>query len=156
MLNNNDKLAGDKVKIIIAQDRLVDLLLHAATREDIAEVKGNIADLRFELKADIAELKADNTSLRAEFKADNTNLRAELKADIAELKVDNTSLRTEFKADITDLRAELKVDIAELKTDIKSSRRWVISTVVTTAVVCTGAVLGIYIKIMAILPAHSI
>ncbi len=79
-----------------------------ATKEDIGELRGEIGELRAELKKDIAEL-------RTEMKADIGDLRAEMKADIAEL-------RTEMKADIGDLRAEMKADIGDLRAEMEKVR----------------------------------
>ncbi len=57
-----------------------------ATRTDIAELKGEIAELRMELKGEIAEL-------RMEVKSEIAELRMEVKSEIAELG-------TELKGDI--------------------------------------------------------
>ena len=67
--------------------RLEGLYESLATKEDLANLKG-------ELKEDISnlssELKEDISSLSSEFKADIANLRAEVKEDIGNLKGDFT------------------------------------------------------------------
>ncbi|MVN21106.1 hypothetical protein [Mucilaginibacter arboris] len=64
-----------------------------ATKQDIAELKIEIANVRNELKLEIADL------------------RTELKTDLA-------NLRTELKTDIANLRTELKTDIANSRSDV--------------------------------------
>jgi len=69
---------GQNIKIEITQGKLLDLLMHSATREDISELrtemhqridssknelKKEIADVKTELKAEIADVKTDMKSL---------------------------------------------------------------------------------------------
>ncbi len=72
------------MSVEITQDKILDVLMHAATREDISEIRSEMKDLRVELKEDI-------TNLRSEMK----DLRIELKEDIASLRVEMSQLRNE-------------------------------------------------------------
>jgi len=93
---------------------------HAATREELQEVK---KELKIEMLDMKNELKQDISGLRSELKNDMTSLKTELKKDIlglrSELKNDMTSLKTELKKDISNLRSELKNDMTSLKTELK-------------------------------------
>jgi hypothetical protein len=61
-----------------------------ATRDDITEVKADIASLRTEVKHEIAGVKADIASLRTEVKADIASLRTEMKSGLELLRRDMT------------------------------------------------------------------
>ena len=61
--------------------------------------RGNLEDVRVELKQDIAELRAE---IKAELKQEVGGLRAELKQDIA-------ALRAEAKEDNAQLRSEMQL-----------------------------------------------
>ncbi len=69
----------EPIQIKITQDKIVDLLLHAATREDIAK------------------LAVDNENLRNDFKMDMYNLQTATREDIAKLANDNQVMRNDFK-----------------------------------------------------------
>ena len=62
----SDTTNNETLKIEITQAKILDCLMHGATREDIAELRtetnANIAGLRQELKADMAELRKENQS----------------------------------------------------------------------------------------------
>ncbi len=81
------------------------VLSNLATKADIAEVKGEIADLRGELKGEIADL------------------RGELKGEIADLRGEIAKVEgkvAEARQDIADLRGELgKIDARFEKMDRK-------------------------------------
>ena len=81
----------NNMKLEITQDKLVDLLMHSATRQDIAE-------LRTEMQSDKNELKSEITQTNNRI----DTLRTELKSDIAEVK-------NELKSDIAEVRNELKI-----------------------------------------------
>jgi hypothetical protein len=106
-----------------------------ATSEDILALRGDMSNIRFELKDDIAsvriELKEDIASVRAELKEDIASVRTELKEDIAsvrtELKEDIASVRTELKEDIATIKAATDHntrDIGILRSDVRSILRW--------------------------------
>ena len=106
--NNNQNIESKKLEI--TSDNILHCLMHAATREDIgelrAETKANIGDLKLELKADMAEL------------------RKELKSDISKLtdKLDTKASKT----DMVELRAELKAEMQALRKDTNKYFRWLV------------------------------
>ena len=67
----SDTTKNETLKIEITQAKILDCLMHGATREDIAELR--------------AETNANITGLRAETKNSIDSLRHEIKADIARL-----------------------------------------------------------------------
>lgn len=75
--NNQQRTESNKLEI--TSDNILHCLMHAATREDIAELraenKANIGDLRKELKTDMAELKAELRSEMSVIKSEMQALR---------------------------------------------------------------------------------
>lgn len=69
----NLNVEKEPMRLNFEENKIIDILMHAATREDIAaarnELKGEIKELRTELKGNITEL------------------RTELKGDISELNI---------------------------------------------------------------------
>ncbi len=47
------------MSVEITQDKILDVLMHAATREDISEIRSEMKDLRKELKEDITSLRTE-------------------------------------------------------------------------------------------------
>ena len=94
---DNENKSTDSKKMEITSNDILQCLMHAATREDIAELraenKANIGDLRKELKTDMAdlrkELKTDMADLRKELKIDMAELKADLKGEMQSLRKDN-------------------------------------------------------------------
>ena len=78
----------NNMKLEITQDKLVDLLMHSATRQDIAEVK---TELKFEIEKIEAGLKSDIADVKTELKSDIAEVKTELKSDMKVIveKVDN-------------------------------------------------------------------
>jgi len=76
-----------------------------ALKEDAAEraTKGDVRELRTELKNDVALVRKDIEVLRTE-----------LKSDVAQVRTEIDVLRTELKNDIAQVRTELKNDIAQV------------------------------------------
>ena len=78
---------NDKLTLELKEDKILDILMHAATREDLAklsaETKADIARLSSETKTDIAKLSTEISTVRSEM----GGLRSELKSDI--LRLDN-------------------------------------------------------------------
>ena len=104
---------------------LADMLdSNIASKQDIADVRRDIAELRAESKRDIAEL-------RAESKRGTEELRAESKRGTEEL-------RAESKRDIAELRVELKHDIANVQRDIADMGKNLTLRLGTTIVVTAG------------------
>ena len=64
MLGDTITMNETPTQVVITQDKLVDLLLHAATREDIAKLaadtKSDMAKFAADTKSDIAKVAADN------------------------------------------------------------------------------------------------
>ncbi len=65
-------------------------------------------------KADIAELSGEIKEVRAELSGEIKEVRGELKADIAELSGEIKEVRGELSGEIKEVRGELKADIAGL------------------------------------------
>ena len=90
----------DKAKAAAEAIPVSDLL---ATREDIADLKADQAGhrrLEGQMKQDIADTKQDIADLRAAIQQDIAALKAEMKQDIADLKA-------EIKQDIARLEARM-------------------------------------------------
>jgi len=79
----------NNMKLEITQDKLVDLLMHSATRQDIAELRNEMQSDKNELKSEIAQ-----TNNRID------TLRTELKSDIAEVKSSIVEVKNELKSEM--------------------------------------------------------
>ena len=82
-------------------------------KEDIANVRAEVAALRTELKEDIADVRAEVTALRTELKQDIADVRTEFKEDIANVRTEIATLRTELKQDIA--KVEMRLSATENK-----------------------------------------
>ena len=69
---------------------------HLATREDIAEVKVEMAELRSEVRTEIAGVKTEMAELRSELRTEMAELRSEVRTEIAGVKTEMAELRTEI------------------------------------------------------------
>ncbi len=91
----NDTTNNETLKIEITQAKILDCLMHGATREDIAELRAetntNLGELRREIKTDIARLD-DKIDTKAS-KNDIQELKQELKSDITRLDNKMEALR---------------------------------------------------------------
>lgn len=123
-MENNNK--ADPLKIEITQDKLVDLLLHAATREDLAKL-----DTKFDHKFDALDTKLN----ALETKFDN-------KIDALETKFDSKFNSLETKLDSKIDAFESRVDRQFLKIDQRYN--WIIGVTLTTGV----GIIGLLIKIV--------
>ena len=74
-----------------------------ASKEDFAELKAEIADLRMGLTGTRTELKAEIADMRVSL----TDTRTELKAEITDMRVSLTDTCTELNRDITEVKTEL-------------------------------------------------
>jgi hypothetical protein len=90
-----------------------DLLL-LATREDLLQVKQEVALLRQEMKSQGAELRQELKSQSAEF-------RQELKSQGAVLRQETTSLRTELRQEIENryVLLDQKIDTLQLRMTVR-------------------------------------
>gem|GEM_PF-5892611 len=157
------------VEIKITQDKLVDLLLHAATREDIASLRQKMEDngvaLQHEMKADAVtlrqETKADVASLRQEIKENTIVLQQKIEENTTilrqEMKENTTILRQEMKENTTGLQQEMaaaRQDIKDAVFEFKNSNnafearvnshfRWVIGTVIAATLTIIGVSLSL-------------
>ncbi len=84
-----------------------------ATKVDIHEVRGEIAQVRAEVKTEIAEFRAEVKTEIAQVRTEIAESKAEVRTEIAESKA-------EVKAEI----AEVRADIGEFKTAVKSDLKW--------------------------------
>jgi|GEM_PF-1508877 len=96
--------------------------LRTEVKNDVALVRQDINVLRTEFKSDIALVRKDMGVLRTELKSDLHELRIELKSDIALVRKDMDVLRTELKSDLRELRTEFKNDVAVLRKDMDGLR----------------------------------
>ena len=97
-----------------------------------AATKGDVRELRSEVKTEIRDL-------RAELKTEIADCRAELKAEIAELRDDLKVESTERRADITKLSRE----IADVREDIKNLKAQMYRLLLVQATVIVGLVVGL-------------
>ena len=119
-----------------------------------AATKGDVRDLRSELKTEImdlrTELKAEIAGVRDELKAEIAGVRDELKTEVAgvrdELKTEIAGLRDELKAESTERREEvarLNHEVAEVRGDIKNLKAQMYRLLLVQATVIVGLVVGL-------------
>lgn len=82
--------------------------------------------------------KGDMAELKNELKSEMTELKTELKSEMAELK-------TELRSEMAELMAELKSDIAGIKAQMAELKTDLVFRLGGLIVVCTG-ILGVLIK----------
>ena len=97
-----------------------------------AATKGDVRELRSEVKTEIRDL-------RAELKTEIADCRTELKAEIAELRDDLKVESTERRADITKLSRK----IADVREDIKNLKAQMYRLLLVQATVIVGLVVGL-------------
>ena len=97
-----------------------------------AATKGDVRELRSEVKTEIRDL-------RAELKTEIADCRTELTAEIAELRDDLKVESTERRADITKLSRE----IADVREDIKNLKAQMYRLLLVQATVIAGLVVGL-------------
>ena len=108
-----------------------------------AATKGDVRDLRSELKTEIkdlrTELKTEIADCRTELKAEIADCRTELKAEIAELRDEAKAESSERRADV----AKLNHEIAEVRGDIKNLKAQMYRLLLVHATVIVGLILGL-------------
>ena len=67
-----------------------------ATKEDMANLKDDIANFKVDVKEDIANLKDDLANFKADVKEDIANFKADVKEDIANLKADIAHVKADL------------------------------------------------------------
>ena len=132
-MNNREQIP---TQVIITQDKLVDLLLHAATREDIAKYAADS-------KADIARYTAENKADIAKCSGDILRLETNLKDAILELKRANDALESRIDRQFIKLSDALEAskshnDRQFLKIDQRYS--WIIGIVIATGITLAGMI----------------
>ena len=136
-MNNENK---HEVEVKITQDKLVDLLLHAATREDIAKLDNKIDALESKLdnKIDALESKLDNKIDALESKLDN-------KIDALESKLDNKidALESKLNNSIAALESRLTANAANFENRISSQFKWILGTTLGVGVSLIGVMIGL-------------
>ncbi len=113
-MNRNEQ----QIKIEITQDKLVDLLLHAATRDDIAK----------------QDVKIDAVKTGLYNKIDQVEEKLSNKIDSVEVKLNN-------KIDEVEDRLNNKLDSFEVR--VNSQFRWVLSTTLGVGVTLIGVMIGL-------------
>ncbi|WP_192484856.1 MULTISPECIES: coiled-coil domain-containing protein [Cysteiniphilum] len=91
---------NDEVKVTITQDKLVDILMHAATREDIANVKTEISGLGDKLDKDIANVRTEISGLRDKLDKDIASVNNQIN------KLDNRIDKLDNRIDKLDSRID--------------------------------------------------
>jgi len=74
------------------------VMAHLATKDDIAELKQEIAGVRGEVAKVRSELKQEIAEVRSELKQDIAEVRSELKQDIAEVRTEVAGLKAQIVA----------------------------------------------------------
>ena len=103
---------------------------HFATKEDVAEVRTDIAEGQAENQKAFAELRAENQKAFAELRAENQKALAELRDEnqkaFAELRDENqkkfAELQTENQKKFAELQAENKADMAAMDNKIETAK----------------------------------
>ncbi len=115
-------------QVVITQDKLVDLLLHVATREDIAKYA--------------ADSKADMEKYAAESKADNLRVETNLKDAILELKRANDTLESKMDNKFESLESRMGREFQK----IDSRYNWIIGIILGTGFTILFSVVGMLAK----------
>ncbi len=86
-----------------------------ATKVDIAELSGEIKEVRGELNNVRAELSSEIKEVRGELKADIERLDGKITVEIAELSGEINNVRSELSGEIKEVRGEIKEVRGEIK-----------------------------------------
>ncbi len=89
-----------------------------ATKADIAELSGEIKEVRGELKAQGERLDGKITAEIAELSGEIKEVRGELKADIAELSGEIKAQGERLDGEIKAIRTELSGEIKSVRTEL--------------------------------------
>ena len=95
---------------------LYDVLIELGAKESTARAAADaVPDIQhLATKEDIAELKVEMTELRSELRTEMAELRSEVRTEIAGVKTEMAELRTEM----AELRSEVRTEIAQLRTEM--------------------------------------
>jgi predicted transcriptional regulator len=130
----------EPVEVIITQDKLVDLLLHAATREDIARLDRNIANL--DRKIDSVASKLDNKINAVATKLDN---KIDAIASQLDNKINGAVINLNNKIDTVAINLDNKIDtkIDSLESRISKQFRWIVGTTIAVGVSLCSVMIGL-------------
>ena len=92
-------------------------------------VRYELSVTRSELKQDITNVRLEIAEVKRELKQDIADLRTELKQDIANIRLEIAEVKRELKQDIADLRT----DMMERFTALDRSMWWKLSVAVVAA-----------------------
>jgi chromosome segregation ATPase len=89
-LDENPHLSAETARLLLdIPPRVARIETHIEyMRGDIAELKGDVKELRAELKSDIKDVRSDFNELRAEIRTEIKDVRAEIKDVRAEARTD--------------------------------------------------------------------
>ncbi len=124
-LFEKDASARKRLAELLVSEPDVRLAVINAVLRDVA-TKGDIQELRRELRGDIESLRREISNLRVTTKQDIEALRKELRGDIN----------------------ELRVEISDLRKEISSNFRWTIGVIIT---VWGATVIPILLKLVGLL-----
>ena len=95
---------------------LYDVLIELGAKESTARAAADaVPDIQhLATKEDIAELKVEMAELRSELRTEMAELRSEVRTEIAGVKTEMAELRTEM----AELRSEVRTEIAQLRTEM--------------------------------------
>ncbi len=113
-------------KLELKEDKIVDILMHAATREDLnklsIETKSDFEKLLLRIEKSSNETKEESASLRGDMQAEFASVRSEMKAESASLRSDMqaefANVRSEMKAGAIDIKSETKAEFDKVRADI--------------------------------------
>lgn len=119
--------ATQPTQVVITQDKLVDLLMHAATREDIAALRQetNTKFEKIELSIERLDQKIDSNYVKLDQKIDSSIAKIDQKLD---------SSLAEFKRSMEAMEA--RMDRQFHKMDGRNN--WIIGTVLACFITLTG------------------
>ncbi len=117
--------------------RLTQMGFTEAQAEALADEQVSLLNSNLSTKQDLAELKGDLERQMAELKGD-------LERQMAELKGDLERQMAELKGDLERQMAELKGDLEQQMTELKNDLlKWMIGAMIAQTGVIAGVVLGV-------------
>ncbi|WGM00400.1 hypothetical protein [Arsenophonus nasoniae] len=108
----NAGLPKEQAKAISIAVRKSHEVADVATKQDIAEVNRNIADVRKDLSAEIADVRKD-------LSAEIADVRKDLSAEIADVRKDLSAEIADVRKDMELVRKDLSSDIALIRKDVE-------------------------------------
>jgi DNA anti-recombination protein RmuC len=95
-----------------------------ATKEDVAQVRDDVAQLRASTKEDLAQVRDDVAQVRdqlAQVRDDVAQLRASTKEDLAQVRDDVAQLRASTKEDLAQAMTQLRGEMGEMERRLNRS-----------------------------------